>query len=121
MKKMDSRTKKKREEKEKELLIKYRKEKPKISANFADLKKDLNKISMEEWSSIPDIADYTIKRQKYEYYTPVPDTLLDRAKKENESVTTLDDKEGTETVTNIRAVSEAKEQLLKNTLKKRRR
>jgi pre-mRNA-processing factor 6 len=114
--KMESRTKRKREEKEKEMLKKYRKEKPKISTQFADLKKDLKTISMEEWSQIPDIQDYTITHQSYEVFTPVPDSLLKRAKQENEKYSTIEINEGNET--NIRAVSEAKEILLINQLQK---
>lgn len=41
--------------------------------------------------AIPDIGDYTIKKVKrIESFVPVPDTLLDRAAKEKESMKSID-------------------------------
>lgn len=33
-------------------------------------------VKAEEWEAIPDIGDYTIKRQKRETFAPAPDSLL---------------------------------------------
>ena len=36
-------------------------------------------VSRDEWESIPDIGDYTIKKQKrMQSFVPVPDTLLSK-------------------------------------------
>jgi pre-mRNA-processing factor 6 len=52
---MDSRNKRKRE-----LAMLNRqnkmKERPKISEQFADLKRDLNTVSAEEWDAIPEVG-----------------------------------------------------------------
>ncbi len=61
---MDQRRRDQREKRLKEDLEKYRKENPKITEQFADLKRKLGEVSQSEWEAIPDIGDYTIKRQK---------------------------------------------------------
>ena len=61
---MDQRRRDQREKRLKEDLEKYRKENPKITEQFADLKRKLADVSQSEWEAIPDIGDYTIKRQK---------------------------------------------------------
>ena len=66
-----------REAKLKEEIEKHRKENPKITEQFADLKRKLSEISEDEWQAIPEIGDYTIKnKQKRQSFAPVPDTLL---------------------------------------------
>ena len=57
---MDQRRRDQREKRLKEDLEKYRKENPKITEQFADLKRKLNEVSQSEWEAIPDIGDYTI-------------------------------------------------------------
>ena len=56
---MDDRRRAIREKKLKEDIEKYRKENPKITEQFADLKRKLAHISEDEWNAIPDIGDYT--------------------------------------------------------------
>ena len=56
---MDDRRRAIREKKLKEDIEKYRKENPKITEQFADLKRKLAQISEHEWNAIPDIGDYT--------------------------------------------------------------
>ena len=56
---MDDRRRAIREKKLKEDIEKYRKENPKITEQFADLKRKLAQISEDEWNAIPDIGDYT--------------------------------------------------------------
>jgi len=53
-----------REEREREELQKIRELRPKIQQQFADLKRELAKVSEEEWAAIPDIGDRSIKKQK---------------------------------------------------------
>ena len=48
----------------KEELEKYRRDNPKITEQFRDLKRKLGDVSYEEWDAIPDIGDYTIKKKK---------------------------------------------------------
>ena len=75
---MDMRRKRRREAFELEQLKKFRQERPKISDQFADLKRDLSVVSNEEWSSIPEIGDYSLKYKQRapEVYTPLPDYLI---------------------------------------------
>ena len=92
--KMDERRKKRREERERQELEKYRQERPKIQQQFADLKRDLGSVSEDEWSSIPDIGDRSIKRQKRpEKLTPVPDSVLQRSQQSSGYSDQLDDRQ----------------------------
>ena len=64
---MDDRRRERREKRLKEEIEKYRKENPKITEQFADLKRKLGQLSESEWNAIPDIGDYTqTKRNKME-------------------------------------------------------
>lgn len=77
---MDERRREAREKRMKEELERYRAENPKITEQFADLKRKLSEVSYDEWESIPEIGDYTIKKQRrMERFAPVPDSLLARA------------------------------------------
>lgn len=102
-KRMDSRRKDRREARLKEEIEKYRASNPKITEQFADLKRKLYTLSTDEWDSIPEIGDYTLKNKKkrFESFVPVPDTLLEKARQEKEHVSALDPKSraagGTET------------------------
>ncbi|GAX76424.1 hypothetical protein CEUSTIGMA_g3869.t1 [Chlamydomonas eustigma] len=82
---MDERRRERREKRLKDEIEKYRVENPKITEQFADLKRKLAEVSSEEWESIPDIGDYTIKKQpKMVSYAPAPDSLLQKAAAEKE-------------------------------------
>ena len=117
---MDSRRKDRREARLKEEIEKYRASNPKITEQFADLKRKLHTLSAEEWESIPEIGDYSLrnKKRRFESFVPVPDTLLEKARQEKEHVTALDPKSraagGTETpwaqtpVTDLTAVGEGR-------------
>ncbi|KAM7271925.1 hypothetical protein ACFE04_031139 [Oxalis oulophora] len=119
-KRMDSRRKDRREARLKEEIEKYRASNPKITEQFADLKRKLYTISANEWDSIPEIGDYSLrnKKKRFESFVPVPDTLLEKARKEQEHVSALDPKTraagGTETpwaqtpVTDLTAVGEGR-------------
>ncbi|XP_042501431.1 protein STABILIZED1 [Macadamia integrifolia] len=119
-KRMDSRRKDRREARLKQEIEKYRASNPKITEQFADLKRKLYSLSAEEWDSIPEIGDYSLrnKKKRFESFVPVPDTLLEKARQEKEHVTALDPKSraagGTETpwaqtpVTDLTAVGEGR-------------
>eukprot|EP00038_Savillea_parva_P031230 m.84021 g.84021 ORF g.84021 m.84021 type:complete len:994 (+) comp9576_c0_seq1:78-3059(+) len=78
----DERRKAHRERYEKEQLLKLRKERPKIQQQFADLKRQLTDVSMEEWANIPDAADIgkKVKKKRLEKFTAAPDSFLDAAR-----------------------------------------
>ncbi|KAK9726755.1 hypothetical protein RND81_05G235200 [Saponaria officinalis] len=117
---MDSRRKDRREARLKEEIEKYRKSNPKITEQFADLKRKLHTMSTDEWDSIPEMGDYSLrnKKKRFESFVPVPDTLLEKARQEKEHVSALDPKSrgvgGTETpwsqtpVTDLTAVGEGR-------------
>ncbi|CBI28774.3 unnamed protein product, partial [Vitis vinifera] len=77
-------------------------------------------LSAQEWDSIPEIGDYSLrnKKRRFESFVPVPDTLLEKARQEQEHVTALDPRSraagGTETpwaqtpVTDLTAVGEGR-------------
>ncbi|GFZ05692.1 pre-mRNA splicing factor-like protein [Actinidia rufa] len=119
-KRMDLRRKDRREARLKEEIEKYRASNPKITEQFADLKRKLYTLSAQDWDSIPEIGDYSLrnKKKRFESFVPVPDTLLEKARQEQEHVTALDPKSraagGTETpwaqtpVTDLTAVGEGR-------------
>ena len=118
--KMDLRRKDRREARLKQEIEKYRASNPKITEQFADLKRKLYDLSVDQWDSIPEIGDYSLrnKKKRFESFVPVPDTLLEKARQEQEHVTALDPKSkaagGTETpwsqtpVTDLTAVGEGR-------------
>jgi hypothetical protein len=80
-----------REAKLKEELEKFRAENPKISEQFADLKRKLAGLAQADWEAIPEIGDYTVKKQKrMQAFTPVPDSLLARAAAGSDTASALD-------------------------------
>ncbi|KAF5841064.1 PRP1 splicing factor, N-terminal-domain-containing protein [Dunaliella salina] len=81
-----------REKRLKEEIERYRAENPKITEQFADLKRQLAEVKPDEWEAIPDIGDYTIKKRKtMQSFVPVPDTLLSKATREKEHDSTVKD------------------------------
>jgi len=119
-KRMDSRRKDRREARLKQEIEKYRASNPKITEQFADLKRKLYTLSTEDWYSIPEIGYYSLqnKKKRFESFVPVPDTLLEKARQEKEHVIALDPKSrasgGTETpwvqtpVTDLTVVEEGR-------------
>ncbi|KAK1266547.1 hypothetical protein QJS04_geneDACA000519 [Acorus gramineus] len=119
-KRMDSRRKDRREARLKQEIEKYRASNPKITEQFADLKRKLYTLSAKDWDAIPEIGDYSLrnKKKRFESFVPVPDTLLEKARQEQEHVTALDPKSraagGAETpwaqtpVTDLTAVGEGR-------------
>lgn len=90
---MDGRRRDRREARLKKEIEEYRASNPKITEQFADLKRKLSDVTEDEWDSIPDIGDYTIKNKKRNAsFVPVPDTLLAKAAAEKEQVAAIDPK-----------------------------
>ncbi|KAI9281199.1 PRP1 splicing factor, N-terminal-domain-containing protein [Sporodiniella umbellata] len=91
---MDERRKARREAREREELERYRLERPKISQQFADLKRQLSTIDDAEWAAIPEVGDLVGKNRKKnkqpERFTPMPDTLISSAREKSQYETTLD-------------------------------
>jgi pre-mRNA-processing factor 6 len=80
-KKMDERRRARREAREKEELEKYRKERPKIQQQFADLKRGLSAVTDDEWVNLPEVGDLVRKKGKKnprlaDKYSAVPDFVL---------------------------------------------
>ena len=42
-------------------MKRFREERPKISDQFADLKRELKDVTREEWEGIPDIGDHSLR------------------------------------------------------------
>ncbi|KAH8098417.1 hypothetical protein JL720_1360 [Aureococcus anophagefferens] len=85
---MDSRRKRAREEKLIETMKKYREQRPKISDQFADLKRELKDVSREEWEGIPDIGDHSLRlkqKKRPDKITPMTDNMLDSMRSASEA------------------------------------
>lgn len=57
-----------------------KKTRPSIAEQFSDLKRDLQNVTAEEWDSIPDVGDHTLKykqQRRKEIYIPAPDFLIE--------------------------------------------
>lgn len=80
---MQSRRQKQRDQLLQQQLKEYRDANPTVRQQFADLKAGLGAIAPDEWAAIPDIGDYSVKKHKFQKFTPVPDSLLERARQEN--------------------------------------
>ncbi|KAJ8980959.1 hypothetical protein NQ317_013411 [Molorchus minor] len=80
-KKKEERRKKKREKRLREELERYRQERPKIQQQFSDLKRDLSKVTIDEWKAVPEVGDVRNKKQRNpraEKFTPLPDSVMAR-------------------------------------------
>ena len=77
---MDEKRKQYREDRIRQEVEKYRQERPKIQQQFSDLKRELTKVSTDEWNAIPDVGDARNRKQRMagirEKYTPMSDSLL---------------------------------------------
>ena len=123
---MDGRRKSRRDQKLKERIEKFRNERPTISQQFSDLRKDLGNLSrgkfiqfnLDEWESIPEVNDYTVKKKKQERYTPVPDRIIEQARNDGEVQKYIDPQtnSGTEsmfgTTSNLNELGKARNSVL---------
>ncbi|XP_045789815.1 protein STABILIZED1-like [Trifolium pratense] len=109
---MDSRRKDRKEARVKQEIENYRACNPKITEQFADLKRKLCNLSNDDWNSLEkfESGGYSSKnkKKKFESFVPVPDTLLERARQEQEHVTVLDPTSRDGTVTDLTAVGEGR-------------
>lgn len=79
---MEGRHKRRREQQMLEDQKNKKNIRPKIADQFADLKRELSTVSVEQWDAIPEVGDYSLKlkqKTKKEMYTPLPDYLIESA------------------------------------------
>ncbi|KAG8463988.1 hypothetical protein KFE25_000156 [Diacronema lutheri] len=91
---LDKRRKARREAREQEELKKFRATRPKLQHQFADLKRDLETVSYAEWEALPEPGAHIKGAQaakRSERFTKAPDSLLDRAKREIEGASVVQD------------------------------
>eukprot|EP01104_Vermistella_antarctica_P005897 TRINITY_DN16643_c0_g1_i1.p1 TRINITY_DN16643_c0_g1~~TRINITY_DN16643_c0_g1_i1.p1 ORF type:complete len:968 (+),score=270.69 TRINITY_DN16643_c0_g1_i1:136-3039(+) len=95
--KMDERRHDRREAIEREEMRQYFKERPKIQQQFSDLKRNLDQMSKDDWLNLPDAADHRRVKRKpaFERFSAAPDSLLEQARAESQSFTTLDSRQQT--------------------------
>ncbi|KAK9448472.1 PRP1 splicing factor, N-terminal-domain-containing protein [Limtongia smithiae] len=121
---MDSRRKARREAREKQEQEEYELKNPKVSQQFADLKRALSKVSDDEWANIPEVGDLTGKNrrgrkalQSERRFYAVPDSVLaGRAPGSyDNSVDSSADGAASSldgTITDFRQISQAKDKML---------
>ncbi|KAG2204443.1 hypothetical protein INT47_005234 [Mucor saturninus] len=127
--KMDERRKARREAREREELARYRLERPKISQQFADLKRQLSSIDDAEWAAIPEVGDLVGKNRRRnkapERFTPMPDSIIAAARDKSQYETALDATEqklggivssaaasSNDMMTNFREIGQARDKVL---------
>jgi pre-mRNA-processing factor 6 len=62
----------------------------KIGDQFRELKKQLATVTEDEWASIPDVGDYSLRykqKRRQDVFTPISDTLLESRMKNNNDST----------------------------------
>lgn len=93
---MDERRKSRREQRIQEQVNKFRSVRPKLQHQFTDLKRDLKYVSEQEWDALPEPGahtKYAAAEKRNERFAPAPDSLLEKARREQETVTSLDDRQ----------------------------
>ncbi|KIW62718.1 hypothetical protein PV04_10861 [Phialophora macrospora] len=94
-----------REEREREEREEYERNNPKITEQFADLKRGLATLTDDDWASIPDPGDLTGKNRRAKQQRmsqrsyAVPDSVLARARDAGELSTSVQDGEPDSTLT----------------------
>ena len=95
--KMDERRKSRREARIEASLDKYRAVRPKLQHQFSDLKRDLSYVTYEEWDMLPEPGEHrkhrAAEKRNERFFTPMPDSLLEKARMENDTHTSLDAKQ----------------------------
>ena len=95
--KMDERRKSRREARVDQQLEKYRAVRPKLQHQFTDLKRDLSYVTDAEWDALPEPGEHrkhrAAEKRNERFFTPMPDSLLEKARMENEVHTALDTKQ----------------------------
>lgn len=111
---MQSRRQRQRDMVLQQQLKDYRDANPTVRQQFADVKQQLEQVSPEEWATIPEIGDYSVKKQKFQKFTPAPDSLLERARQENAHVAA--DLSGTAAQTDLAALGAGRTSVLEHNL-----
>ena len=65
-----------------------------IGNQFRDLKQQLANVTEDEWASIPDVGDYSLRykqKRRQDVFTPITDTLLESRVKQNSDATASND------------------------------
>jgi pre-mRNA-processing factor 6 len=117
---MDSRRKTKREAKERAEMEEYRRKVPTIQRQFADLKRQMKTMDGTDWLNIPEAGELARRKHKTpdrDFFTPVPDSLLDSARKESEINTSIDPRTGMMTpaatpLTDLTKIGEGRSKML---------
>jgi len=94
--KMDERRKSRREQRVAEQLTKFRSVRPKLQHQFTDLKRDLQHVTEDEWDNLPEPGEHrkhSAAEKRNERFAPLPDSLLEKARQEQEMSTSLDDRQ----------------------------
>ncbi|KAI0812157.1 PRP1 splicing factor [Xylaria sp. FL0064] len=94
--KMDKRRRARREAREKAEREEYERKNPKISQQFADLKRGLESITEDEWAALPEVGDLTgrnkrARQARHQRFYAVPDSVLAAASSAGELGTTVAD------------------------------
>ena len=70
---------------------------PKLQHQFTDLKRDLSYVTDDEWDALPEPGEHrkhrAAEKRNERFFTPMPDSLLEKARMENETHTALDTKQ----------------------------
>ncbi|CRK11519.1 hypothetical protein BN1723_009390 [Verticillium longisporum] len=126
--KMGKRRQKQREARELAEKEEYERNNPKISQQFADLKRALGTVTDEEWASLPEVGDLTGKNKRAraalrQRQYAVPDSVLAAARDASELGTTVSDEgvapspDGADgTMTNFAKIGAARDKVLKSRL-----
>ncbi|KAM0333160.1 hypothetical protein ACHAQA_001820 [Verticillium albo-atrum] len=126
--KMGKRRQKQREAREQAEKDEYERNNPKISQQFADLKRALGTVTDEEWASLPEVGDLTGKNKRARQALrqrayAVPDSVLAAARDSAELGTTISDEGvapsadgGDGTMTNFAKIGAARDKVLKSRL-----
>lgn len=117
-KRMEERRKAQREAREKEEEEEYKKNNPKISEQFSDLKRELGTVSAEEWANLPEVGDLTRKNKRArknmdQRFYAVPDTVLASAQTQGAMDSSIETETGPDgTMTDFRSISSARDKML---------
>lgn len=125
---MEDRRKRRREEREKEEMEQYRRERPKIQAQFADLKRGLSNVTEDEWANLPEPGNLTGKRRKAASkreardtrFTHAPDSVLLANRDRNAMDTSVEAGDGTTSsmgmTTSLTDIGEARNKVFSHVL-----
>lgn len=116
-----------REAREKQEQDEYERNNPKISQQFADLKRSLATVTDEDWASIPEVGDLTGKNRRAKQnlrqrFYAVPDSVLAGARDSTQFETSIQDDAGQATngsdnadgtMTNFADIGAARDKVLK--------